>query len=43
VVDDPAILYYWGVSYDDGWPWNLITDPAIRDEVYTRYLPCNGA
>ena len=26
-------------AYDEAWPWDLITDPSIRDVVYDRYRP----
>lgn len=28
-------------SYDEAWPWDEITDPAIREAVYERYTPYN--
>lgn len=28
--------------YDDAWPWEDITDPSIREQVYDRYTPYNA-
>jgi hypothetical protein len=28
--------------YADAWPWDDITDPAIREAVYERYEPYNA-
>lgn len=30
---------YVGVSYSDAWPWDQITDPAVRASVYALYEP----
>ena len=27
--------------YDDAWPWDDITDPSIREQLYDRYAPYN--
>jgi hypothetical protein len=32
---------YFGLTYDEAWPWDDITDPTIRDAVYERYTPWN--
>ena len=28
--------------YDGAWPWDDITDPSIREQVYERYAPYNA-
>lgn len=28
--------------YGDAWPWDDITDPSIREQLYERYAPYNG-
>lgn len=43
-LPDDIRAFHWeydAVSYDDAWPWDEITDPAIRQAVYDRYLPVN--
>jgi hypothetical protein len=35
---------YYGTDYpyDEVWPWDEITDSAIRDHVYAAYYPCQS-
>lgn len=33
--------YQGSATYDTSWDWDAITDPAIREELYTRYTPFN--
>ena len=33
---------YVDVTYDEAWPWDAITDPAIRRRVYDLYTPFNA-
>lgn len=39
--DDHYIGYVGGITYDNAWDWDAITDPTIRDAVYDRYTPYN--
>jgi hypothetical protein len=34
-------VWYHIAGYDTSWPWDEITDPAIKDAVYERYKPWN--
>lgn len=34
-------IFYNYISYDEAWPWDEITDDAIRQQVYDRYTPWN--
>lgn len=48
--DEPADLpegyaaahYVYEQSYAEAWPWDDITDPSIREQLYERYSPYNG-
>lgn len=48
--DDPADMpegyatahFVYEQPYDDAWPWDDITDPSIREQLYERYTPYNG-
>lgn len=34
--------YTYEQPYDDAWPWDDITDPSIREQLYERYTPYNA-
>ena len=34
--------YTYEQSYDAAWPWDDITDPSVREQVYERYTPYNA-
>lgn len=31
----------YGLPYNDAWPWEQLTDPAVHDAVYDEGKPCN--
>lgn len=33
--------YLYDQPYDEAWPWDDVTDPTIREQVYERYTPYN--
>lgn len=34
--------YLYDQPYDEAWPWDDITDPSVREQLYDRYSPYNG-
>lgn len=35
------VTYAEGTPYAESWPWDEITDPAIRSAIFWRYMPAN--
>ena len=39
--EDPPFDFWLGSDdYDTGWPWEDITDPAVREALHDAYVPC---
>lgn len=34
--------FLYDIPYEDAWPWDSITDPAVRAQVQERYTPYNA-
>lgn len=39
---DDFYIQYGDLTYDEAWPWDEITDPAVRDALYEMYTPWNN-
>jgi hypothetical protein len=37
-----SMVYDHELSYDDAWPWDAITDDAVRIALHDGFVPCNA-